>query len=142
MLLMFSPTQILSKKTILQALWVLFTQYNSNELTIQHEKSCVELKHGFSNCESSWKLMLYRYAIDFICNKIQFTQGNQLNDDPYISILPSVSLENKIELYVMLNSSLFILIKNLHLTNIPYQLMTKIFGFTFTYFLKNNLLII
>ncbi|MDH3311636.1 MAG: hypothetical protein OEM28_00630 [Nitrosopumilus sp.] len=41
--------------------------------------------------------MLYRYAIDFIRNKIQFALGNQLNDDPYISILPNVSLENQIE---------------------------------------------
>ncbi|QLH07862.1 hypothetical protein C5F50_02000 [Nitrosopumilus ureiphilus] len=72
-------------------------QYNSNELQSQHEKSYVELKHEFSNCESSWKPMLYRYAIDILRNKIQFAQGNQLNDDPYISILPNTPLENQIE---------------------------------------------
>lgn len=72
------------------------TQYNSNELQYQHEKSYVELKHEFSNCESSWTPMLYRYAIDLIRSKIQFVQGNQLHDDPYISILPNVSVENQI----------------------------------------------
>jgi len=73
------------------------TQYNSNELQYQHGKSYVELKHEFSNCESSWKPMLYRYAIDILRNKIQFAQGNQLNDDPYISILPNITIENQME---------------------------------------------
>ena len=41
--------------------------------------------------------MLYRYAIDFVRNKIQFAQRNQLNDVPYISILPGISLKNQIE---------------------------------------------
>lgn len=73
------------------------TKYNSNELQYQHEKSYVELKHEFSNCESSWKPMLYRYAIDLVRNKIEFAQGNQLNDDPYISILPNVPLNHQTE---------------------------------------------
>jgi len=74
-----------------------FTNYNSNELQYQHKKSYVELKHEFSNCKSSWKPMLYRYAIDIVRNNIELAQGNQLNDDPYISILPNISLENQTE---------------------------------------------
>jgi hypothetical protein len=70
-----------------------FDDYNSNELLYQNQKSFVELKHTFSNCESSWKPHLYRYAVDSIRNKIEFIQGTQLNNDPYISIFPNISNE-------------------------------------------------
>jgi len=87
--------------------------------------------------------MLYRYAIDFIRNKIQFALGNQLNDDPYISILPNVSLENQIESSSYVQFILICTSKESHLMNILYLLMIKIFGLMFTlYLLKNNLLII
>ena len=33
----------------------LYTDYNSKQLLYQKQKSFVELKHEFSNCESSWK---------------------------------------------------------------------------------------
>ncbi len=71
------------------------TIYNSNQLEYQHGKPYVELKHEFSNCESSWKPMLYRYAIDIIRNKIELVQGTQLNDDPYISIFPEIAMEKQ-----------------------------------------------
>lgn len=67
------------------------TDYNSNQLQYQHQKSFVELKHEFSNCESNWKPILYRYVVDSLRNKIELVQGTQLNDDPYISIFPNIS---------------------------------------------------
>jgi len=70
-----------------------FENYNSNELLYQNQKSFVELKHTFSDCESSWKPHLYRYAVDSIRNKIELIQGTQLNDDPYISIYPNIPNE-------------------------------------------------
>ncbi|MFQ5783050.1 MAG: hypothetical protein ACE5GR_08390 [Nitrosopumilus sp.] len=66
------------------------SNYNSNQLQYQHDKSFVELKHEFSNCESSWKPISYRYAIDSFRNKIESIQGTQLNDDPYVSLFPNV----------------------------------------------------
>ena len=66
------------------------TDYNSNQLQNQHQKSYVELKHEFSNCESNWKPILYRYAIDIFRNKIELVHGTQLNDDPYVSIFPNI----------------------------------------------------
>ena len=65
--------------------------YNSNQLQYQNEKSYVELKHEFSNCDSNWKPMLYRYAIDEFRNQIEIMQGTQLNDDPYVSLVPNVA---------------------------------------------------
>ncbi|HSB83519.1 MAG TPA: hypothetical protein VLD64_03430 [Nitrosarchaeum sp.] len=64
--------------------------YNSNQLEYQKQKSFVELKHGFSNCESSWKPPLYRYAVDSVRNRIEVLQGTQLNNDPYVSIYPNI----------------------------------------------------
>jgi len=68
----------------------LFTDYNSNQLQYQKQKSFVELKHEFSNCESSWKPHLYRYIIDSIRTNIELIQGTQLNNDPYVSIYPNI----------------------------------------------------
>ena len=67
------------------------TDYNLNQLQYQKQKSFVELKHEFSNCESSWKPHLYRYAIDSVRNSIELLQGSQLNNDPYVSIYPNIS---------------------------------------------------
>lgn len=64
--------------------------YNSNQLQYQNKKSFVELKHEFSNCESDWKPMIYRYMIDNLRSKIDSVRGNQINDDPYISIFPNI----------------------------------------------------
>ena len=71
----------------------MFTDYNLNQLQYQKQKSFVELKHEFSNCESSWKPPLYRYAIDSVRNNIEFLQGIQLSNDPYASIYPNISNE-------------------------------------------------
>ena len=40
-----------------------FDNYNSNNLQYQDNRGYVELKHQFSDCNSSWKPMLYRYSI-------------------------------------------------------------------------------
>jgi hypothetical protein len=67
----------------------LLSNYNSNQLQYQHGKSFVELKHDFSNCDSSWKPISYRYVIDSIRSKIDLIQGTKLNDDPYVSVFPN-----------------------------------------------------
>ncbi|MBT5200699.1 MAG: hypothetical protein HOK63_05655 [Thaumarchaeota archaeon] len=68
--------------------------YNSNQLQYQNNKSFVELKHEFSNCESNWQPMLYRYVVDNFRSKINSVKGTQLNDDPYISIFPNIKNHN------------------------------------------------
>jgi hypothetical protein len=69
------------------------TDYNSNQLQYQHQKSFVELQHEFSDCSLNWKPVSYRYAIDSIRNKIELIQGTQLNDDPYVSLVPNIQNE-------------------------------------------------
>ena len=64
--------------------------YNSNQLQFQNQKSFVRLNHEFSNCESSWKPPLYRYAIDTVRNNIELMQGTQQSKDPYISKFSNV----------------------------------------------------
>lgn len=71
----------------------LVTDHNYNQLEYQNERSFVELKHEFSNCETSWKPILYRYAIDSVRNNLEFMQGNQLNNDPYVQIFPDIPNE-------------------------------------------------
>ena len=68
--------------------------YNHNKLQYQNQKSYVQLNHEFSNCESSWTPILYRYAIDSVRNNIQYMQGTQLNNDPYVSIVPNIKNPN------------------------------------------------
>lgn len=71
----------------------LVTDHNYNQLEFQNQKSFVELKHEFSNCETSWKPILYRHAIDSVRNNIEYMQGKQLNNDPYVQIFPDVPNE-------------------------------------------------
>ena len=73
-----------------------FDNYNSNNLQYQNNRGYVELKHQFSDCNSSWKPMSYRYAIDTVRNQIELIQGNELNDDPYISLFPNIKSENSV----------------------------------------------
>ena len=54
----------------------------------------MELKHQFSDCNSSWKPMLYRYAIDSVRTQIELIQCNELNNNPYVSILPDIKSIN------------------------------------------------
>ena len=71
-----------------------FDNYNSNYLQYQDNRGYVELKHQFSDCNSSWKPMLYRYAIDSVRTQIELIQGSELNDDPYVSIFPNINSMN------------------------------------------------
>jgi len=64
-----------------------------NQLQYQKQKSFVELKHQFSNCEFNWKPPLYRYTVDSVRNSIELLQGTQLNNNPYISIYPNIPNE-------------------------------------------------
>ena len=79
-----------------------FDNYNSNNLQYQDNRGYVELKHQFNDCNSSWKPMLYRYAIDTIRNQIELIQGSELNNDPYVSIFPNIKSTNSIasEFYI------------------------------------------
>ena len=71
-----------------------FDNYNSNNLQFQDNRGYVELKHQFSDCNSSWKPMTYRYVIDSLRNQIELIQGSQLNSDTYVSILPNIKSIN------------------------------------------------
>ena len=71
-----------------------FDNYNSNNLQYQDNRGYVELKHQFSDCNSSWKPMLYRYAIDIIRNQIELIQGSELSNDPYVSIFNNIKSKN------------------------------------------------
>ncbi|MDC0638482.1 hypothetical protein OAP30_03470 [Nitrosopumilus sp.] len=74
-----------------------FDNYNSNNLQFQNNRGYVELKHQFSDCNSSWKPMTYRYAIDSVRNQIELIQGSELNYDTYVSIFPNIKSTNSIE---------------------------------------------
>ena len=65
------------------------TDYNSNQVKYQNQKSFVELKQGFSNCETSWRPPLYRYAVDSVRSNIESIQGTQINTDPYVAVYPN-----------------------------------------------------
>ncbi|HUU47250.1 MAG TPA: hypothetical protein VMW55_00545 [Nitrosopumilaceae archaeon] len=67
--------------------------HNYNELQYLGDKSYVELKHDFSDCQDEWQPMLYRKAVDTVRHEIEFFQGKQLNPDPEISVYPDI--ENK-----------------------------------------------
>ena len=68
--------------------------HNYNELQYLGDKSYVELKHDFSNCQDEWQPMLYRKAVDTVRHEIEFFQGKQLSSDPKISIYPDIENES------------------------------------------------
>ena len=74
-----------------------FDNYNSNNFQFQNNRGYVELKHQFSDCNSSWKPMTYRYVIDTIRNQIELIQGSELNNDTYVSIFPNIKSMDSIE---------------------------------------------
>ena len=74
-----------------------FDNYNSNNLQFQDNRGYVELKHQFSDCNSSWKPMSYRYAIDTVRNQIELIQGTELHSDTYVSIFPNIKSTDSIE---------------------------------------------
>jgi len=68
--------------------------HNYNELKYLGDKSYVELKHGFSNCQDEWQPMLYRKAVDTVRHEIEFFQGKQLSSDPEVSVYPEIENES------------------------------------------------
>jgi len=67
--------------------------HNYNELQYIGDKSYVELKHDFSDCQEVWQPILYRKAVDILRNEIELFQGKQLISD---SVVPMYSdIENK-----------------------------------------------
>ena len=68
-------------------------EYNSNQVQKINDKSYVELKHEFSDCQEEWQPMLYRQAIDAVRHEIEYVQGKQLSADPSVSVYPN--LENR-----------------------------------------------
>lgn len=64
--------------------------YNENKLQYVNGKSYVELEHQFNNCSTSWRPILYRYAIDSIQGQIEYLEGIRLNNDPYVTQFASV----------------------------------------------------
>ncbi len=68
-------------------------KYNYNQLQEINDKSYVELKHEFSDCQEEWQPMLYRKAVDTVRHEIEYVQGKQLSTNPDISVYPN--MENK-----------------------------------------------
>lgn len=69
------------------------SDYNYNRLQYQRQNPYVELKHQFSDCNSSWMPILYRYAVDSVRSQIQYIQGTKLNTDPYAEVFPKYSVQ-------------------------------------------------
>ena len=65
-------------------------KYNENQLQIVNDKSYVELKHEFSDCQEEWQPMLYRKAVDTVRHEIEYVQGKQLSTNPDISVYPNI----------------------------------------------------
>lgn len=71
-----------------------YSKYNANQLQYINDKSYVELKHDFSNCQEEWQPMLYRKAVDLVRHEIEYVQGNQLSANPEISVFPDIENAN------------------------------------------------
>lgn len=69
-------------------------EYNTNHLLETNDKSYVELRHEFSDCQEEWQPMLYRKAIDTIRHEIEYLQGNQLSSNPDVSMYPDIENTN------------------------------------------------
>jgi len=69
-------------------------EYNTNQLQKINDKSYVELKHEFSDCQEEWQPILYRKAVDTIRHEIEYVQGQQLSSDPSVSVYPNIENKN------------------------------------------------
>jgi hypothetical protein len=69
-------------------------EYNTNQLREINDKSFVELKHEFSDCQEEWQPMLYRAAVDTVRHEIEYVQGRQLSTDPSVSVYPNIENKN------------------------------------------------
>ena len=87
-------------------------EYNANELQYIKEKSFVELKHEFSDCEIEWKPILYRRAVDSARAHFNNLIGLQVNFEPYSVVYPNINNEeyNKSEQEIKLETGFSIFI--------------------------------
>jgi len=69
-------------------------EYNTNQLREINDKSYVELKHEFSDCQEEWQPMLYRKVVDSVRHEIEYVQGQQLSTDPSVSVYPDMENRN------------------------------------------------
>jgi len=69
-------------------------EYNTNQLQTTNDKSYVELKHDFSDCNEELQPMLYKKAVDLVRHEIEYVQGKQLSTNPDISIYPDIENAN------------------------------------------------
>ena len=77
-----------------QALNAAAKEYNTNQLQYLNDKSYVELRHEFSDCQEAWQPMLYRKAADAVRHEIEYVQGKQLSANPDISLYPNIENKN------------------------------------------------
>ena len=68
--------------------------HNFNELRFLGNKSFVELKHDFSDCQDEWKPLLYRKVVDTLRYEIETIQGKQIISDPETPMYPIVENES------------------------------------------------
>jgi hypothetical protein len=64
--------------------------YNPNKINSIQNKSFVELKHSFSDCQNEWQPVLYRKVVDNVRNEIEYLQGKQLSPNPDFPIFPEI----------------------------------------------------
>ena len=64
-------------------------QHNYNKLQYVGQRSFVELKHRFSDCQTNWQPILYRYAIDSLRNQFEIMAGANIDDHPYAIMYPN-----------------------------------------------------
>ncbi len=69
-------------------------KYNTNQLQEINDKSYVELKHEFSDCQEEWQPMLYRKVVNAIKHEIENVQGQQIKTDPDVSVYPDIKNGN------------------------------------------------
>ena len=69
-------------------------EYNTNQLQHLNDKSYMELKHEFSDCQEEWQPMIYRKAVDSVRHEIEYLQGKQLSSNPEITVYPDIDNPN------------------------------------------------
>lgn len=117
--------------------------HNYNQLQSLNGKTYVELKHSFSDCSDEWKPILYRKAVDTVRHEIEFLQGNQLSQDPSISIYPDMDnpMYSNLEQETKINGSYaqFIPIcTSKNITSYDYSIKTNSDGIGFdVYFVRS-----
>ncbi len=65
-------------------------EHNPNQLRYIGERSFVELRHRFNDCQSNWQPVLYRYGIDALRNQFEAFGGADVSGHPYATMYPSV----------------------------------------------------